>query len=130
MIVKALSSHVQALNIEIRALFLAGRDPRTPWYARALALLIAAYVLSPLDLIPDFIPLVGHLDDLVIVPAGLALAIRLVPPGVMAEARQQARRAQATGRGLQFAGGALVAILWILAIIGLVSIILHFAEEA
>jgi len=128
--VKALSSHVQALNIEIRALFLAGRDPRTPWYARALALLIAAYVLSPLDLIPDFIPLVGHLDDLVIVPAGLALAIRLVPPGVMAEARQQARRAQATGRGLQFAGGALVAILWILAIIGLVSIILHFAEEA
>ncbi len=125
-----LSPHVQALKIEVRALFLAGRDPRTPWYARALALLIVAYVLSPLDLIPDFVPLLGHLDDLLIVPAGLALAIRLVPPQVMAEARQQARRAQGTGRGLPIAGGALVAMLWILAIIGLVSIILHFVEKA
>ena len=70
--------------------YLAARHPKTPWYARAIALLTAAYAFSPIDLIPDFIPVLGYLDDLVIVPFGAWLALRLVPGEVLAECRAQA----------------------------------------
>ncbi|PTA66680.1 hypothetical protein C8263_16595 [Deinococcus arcticus] len=83
------------LKAELLALSLAARDPRTPWYARAWAALVLAYALSPIDLIPDFIPVLGQLDDLLLVPAGLWLALRLIPPAVMADARQQAEAAPA-----------------------------------
>src|SRR5205807_9214322 len=75
---------------ETYALYLAGRDPRTPWYARVLAGLVIAYALSPIDLIPDFIPVLGYLDDLIIVPAGLLLVSRLIPSPVLADARARA----------------------------------------
>ncbi|WP_034384748.1 YkvA family protein [Deinococcus sp. YIM 77859] len=78
------------LRGELLALHLAARDPRTPWPARLLALLVLAYALSPIDLIPDFIPVLGQLDDLLLVPAGLWLALRLVPPAVLKEARARA----------------------------------------
>lgn len=78
------------LKGELLALSLAARDPRTPWPARLLALLVLAYALSPIDLIPDFIPVLGQLDDLLLVPAGLWLALRLIPPPVLADARAQA----------------------------------------
>jgi uncharacterized membrane protein YkvA (DUF1232 family) len=79
------------LRTEAYALYLACRDPRVPWYARLWAALVVAYALSPLDLVPDFVPVLGHLDDLVLVPLGLALALRLVPPPVLAECRARAR---------------------------------------
>ena len=72
--------------------YYAARDPRTPVVARVLALLVAAYALSPIDLIPDFIPVLGYLDDIVLVPLGLALVIRLLPDDVLASAREQAQR--------------------------------------
>lgn len=75
---RAFARHLKA---ELLALSLAARDPRTPWYARAWALLVLAYALSPIDLIPDFIPVLGQLDDLLLVPAGLWVALRLIPPG-------------------------------------------------
>ena len=74
------------------ALYLASRDPRVPWLAKVIAVLTVGYALSPIDLIPDFIPVLGHLDDLVLVPLGLALAIRLIPPPVLAEHRATAAR--------------------------------------
>ncbi|MFC4639460.1 YkvA family protein [Deinococcus hohokamensis] len=83
------------LKAELLALSHAARDPRTPWPARALALLVLAYALSPIDLIPDFIPVLGQLDDLLLVPAGLWLALRLIPPVVLADARAEAARAPA-----------------------------------
>jgi uncharacterized membrane protein YkvA (DUF1232 family) len=76
---------------EADAVYLASKDPRVPWYAKALAACVLAYLLSPIDLIPDFIPVVGYLDDLVIVPAGLLLVIKLIPTDVMAEHREAAR---------------------------------------
>lgn len=79
------------------ALGLAARDPRVPWYARALAIAVVAYALSPIDLIPDFIPVLGYLDDIVIVPAGILLTIRCIPPALMTEFRATAM--QRTGRG-------------------------------
>jgi uncharacterized membrane protein YkvA (DUF1232 family) len=73
--------------------YFAARDPRTPWWVRSIALLVAAYALSPIDLIPDFIPVLGLLDDMLLVPLGLALVVRLTPPEVIRSAREQARAA-------------------------------------
>jgi uncharacterized membrane protein YkvA (DUF1232 family) len=84
---------VQQIKVETYALYLAYRDPRTPWYAKLLAAGVVAYAVSPIDLIPDFIPVLGILDDLVIVPLGAALAIKMVPKEVMTECREKARNA-------------------------------------
>jgi len=81
------------LKIQVHALLLAYRDPRTPWYAKAFAALVAAYALSPIDLIPDFIPVLGQLDDLLLVPLGVAVAVRLIPRQVLADCRARAREA-------------------------------------
>jgi len=87
----ALSARLREWAREVRrdvhALHLAARDPRTPWYAKAFALLIAAYALSPIDLIPDFIPVLGYLDEVVLLPLAILLAVRLVPAEVMVEHR-------------------------------------------
>ena len=78
---------------DVYALLLAARDPRVPWYAKMMAACVAAYALSPIDLIPDFIPVLGYLDDLLIVPLGIIIAVRLVPAEVMAEHRAAASSA-------------------------------------
>jgi uncharacterized membrane protein YkvA (DUF1232 family) len=80
----------RAIRRDAHALYLAARDPRVPWYAKAVAIAVAAYALSPIDLIPDFIPVVGYLDDLIIVPLGIYFTLRLIPPQVVLEARQRA----------------------------------------
>jgi uncharacterized membrane protein YkvA (DUF1232 family) len=79
------------LKVETYALYLAYRDPRVPWYARAFAALVVGYAFSPIDLIPDPIPVIGYLDDLILVPLGIALAIRMIPAEVLAECREKAR---------------------------------------
>lgn len=83
----------EELKQQTLVVYFAARDPRTPWLVRLLALLMAAYALSPIDLIPDFIPILGYLDDLIIVPLGLVLVLRLVPPQVKQSAREQASAA-------------------------------------
>lgn len=92
--------------------YYAARDPRTPMGVRWLALLVAAYALSPIDLIPDFIPVLGYLDDLLIVPLGIALVVRLTPPEVMVAAREKA--AQAAGRPVSYAAAVVIVVLWTL----------------
>ena len=89
---KRLRAWAGALKRETLVLYFAARDPRAPWYAKLLAGLVVAYALSPIDLIPDFIPVLGYLDDLVIVPAGIALTLRLMPPAVLADARLRAEK--------------------------------------
>jgi len=79
------------MKAEIAALGYACRDPRVPWYAKALAMCLVAYALSPLDLIPDFIPVLGYLDDLVLLPLGILLVVRMIPPHVLAECCERAR---------------------------------------
>src|SRR3954466_2024779 len=80
----------RTLKRDTVALYLAARDPRVPWYAKFVAACVAAYALSPIDLIPDFIPVIGYLDDIILVPLGIALAIRLIPPDLLAEHREAA----------------------------------------
>ena len=92
--------------------YFAARDPRTPLLVRLLALLVAAYALSPIDLIPDFIPVIGYLDDLLLVPLGIALVVRLTPPEVIAAAREKA--AQTTERPVSRFAAAGVIVLWLI----------------
>ena len=96
------------------AVWLAARDPRVPWYAKAVAGAVAAYALSPIDLIPDFIPVLGYLDDVVIVPAGILLTVRLIPDGLMDEFRAEAARRE--GRPVSKLGAAAIVLLWIVAL--------------
>src|SRR3954452_1926811 len=99
----------RAIRRDVHALWLAARDRRTPWYAKAFALAIAAYALSPIDLIPDFIPILGYLDEAILLP----LAVRLVPPDLLAEHRAAAARAE--GKPISRAGAAFMVTLWLLA---------------
>ena len=134
-----LKSRARALKNEAYAIYLAAKDPRTPWYAKALIFFVVAHTFSPIDLIPDFIPVLGYLDDLIITPVGIALAVRLIPAEALAEAR-----ATVTGRAwserhlhlaqvqvsrrLGFAGAGIIVIIWILTIIWGASIILPLVE--
>ncbi len=103
----------RTLKRETYALYLACRDRRTPWYAKTLALCVVAYALSPIDLIPDFIPVVGLLDELVLLPLGIALVIRLIPQPVMAECRGRAAEDFDAPTALLRFGAAMIIIVWI-----------------
>lgn len=110
-----LKQWAQALKLQSLVVYFAARDPRTPLGVRLLALGIAAYALSPIDLIPDFIPVLGYVDDLLIVPFGVALVIRLIPAEVAASAKLKA--AEASCKPVSYAAGAFIVLLWILAAI-------------
>lgn len=99
------------LKRDVHAVWLAARDPRVPWLAKAVGALVAAYALSPIDLVPDFIPVLGVLDELVVLPAGLWLAVRLVPAAIMAEHRAAA--AAAAGRPRSWIAAAVFVGIWI-----------------
>lgn len=104
---------------DIHAVYLASRDPRVPWYAKILAALVAAYALSPIDLIPDFVPVLGYLDDLLIVPLGILLVIYLVPPEVMAEHRMTAEKKAPRTVSSRIVAAIIVA-LWLLVLAWLI----------
>ncbi|HJZ77856.1 MAG TPA: DUF1232 domain-containing protein [Vicinamibacterales bacterium] len=96
------------------ALWLAARDPRVPWYAKAMAGAVAAYALSPIDLIPDFVPVLGYVDDLVIVPVGILLTVRMIPAPLMMEFRAEAARRD--GRPTSRGGLVFIVAIWIVAL--------------
>lgn len=85
-----LKNWARAIKRDVLALYLASRDPRVPWYVKALAVGVVGYAFSPIDLIPDFIPIFGYLDDVILLPIGIMLIIRLIPPEIMAEHRKMA----------------------------------------
>ncbi|HEX2696571.1 MAG TPA: YkvA family protein [Anaerolineales bacterium] len=124
-----LKSCARALKHETVALYFAFRDPRTPWYAKALGALVIAYAFSPIDLIPDFVPVLGYLDDLIIVPAGIALMLKLISPEVMDDARATATTQEA-GRRVGLIGTAIIVTIWILAIIIVTLWVLRFVHKA
>ncbi len=103
------------LQGETLALWFAARDDRTPWYAKLFVAAVVAYALSPIDLIPDFIPVLGLLDDVILVPIGVALALRMIPADVMAAARERARLALADPRPQSRVAAAVIVAIWIAA---------------
>ena len=100
---------------DVHALYLASSDPRVPWYVKALAIIVAAYAVSPIDLIPDFIPVLGYLDDVVLLPLGICLVVKLIPPAVMAEHRELA---DATSeRPVSRTAAAVIILLWLASVV-------------
>jgi uncharacterized membrane protein YkvA (DUF1232 family) len=126
--IEKLKSRARALKQGAYAIYLAARDPRTPWYAKALIFFVVAHTFSPIDLIPDFIPVLGYLDDLIITPGGIWLAVRLIPAEVLEEARATAAT-QGIDRRVGIMGAGIIVLIWILAIIWGAIIILRLMEK-
>lgn len=112
------------LKSETYALLLAYRDPRVPWYAKVFAALVVAYAFSPLDLIPDFVPVLGYLDDLLLVPLGIALAFKMIPPAVVAESRLKAQEALSEQRPRNWIAAGIIVVIWLLLVALAVTLVL------
>jgi uncharacterized membrane protein YkvA (DUF1232 family) len=107
-------SRVRRLKYELYALYLAYHDPRTPWYARVVVACVVAYAFSPIDLIPDFIPILGYLDDLLLLPLGILLALCLIPTAVMADCRVQAEARLQQGKPVNWVAAVVIVAIWLL----------------
>ncbi len=131
-----LKQRARHLRAETFALYLTARDPRTPWYAKLIVAGIVAYALSPIDLVPDFVPVLGYLDDLILIPMGIALAIKLVPHSVLAECRARAQERIQNGKLVSRIAGAVIIVIWLvlaaLCIVWLMrtEILLHFKSKS
>ncbi len=106
-------ARARQLKTDLYAVYLAYRDPRVPWYARVVAALVIGYAFSPIDLIPDPIPVLGYLDDLILLPLGIALVLRLIPAPVMAECRIKAQERLDSGQPVNWIAAAVIVCIWI-----------------
>lgn len=114
-----LRSWARALKLEIFTLYYGIRNPETPWYAKALAVLVVSYAFSPIDLIPDFIPVLGYLDDAILLPLGIALVIRLMPREVLEHCRQEAAHTFLSTGPRSWPAAYIILSLWLMAAYGL-----------
>ena len=114
---------------EVYAVYLASKDSRTPWYARLLAVVVVAYAFSPIDLIPDFIPILGYLDDLILVPLGIWLVIKLIPPQILTECREQAATVKAQGKPKNWIAAGAIATLWLVSGVSFVIWLKNFLKR-
>lgn len=103
------------LKIETYTLYLAYKDPRTPWYAKIFTAGVVGYAFSPIDLIPDFIPIIGYLDDLILVPIGIALALKMIPSPVLIECREKAQETIAQGKPINRVAAGFIIAIWLVA---------------
>jgi uncharacterized membrane protein YkvA (DUF1232 family) len=126
---KAWKNQVAALKQNTYALYLASRDPRTPWRAKLVVLLVVAYALSPIDLIPDFVPVLGYVDDLLLLPLGIALAIKLIPPDILAECRARASAQSSAELSRSYTAAVVIALIWITASLILASLAWHWLNS-
>lgn len=113
-IIEGWKQRARRLKMEVYALHLVYKDPRVPWYARLFAACVVGYAFSPIDLIPDPIPILGYLDDLLLIPLGVALALRMIPPAVLAECREKAQAVMSQGRPTNWVAAALIVAVWLL----------------
>jgi len=113
------------LRIEVHALYLAYKDPRVPWYAKAVAALVVGYALSPIDLIPDFIPVLGYLDDLVLVPLGVALVLKLMPKPVLDECRETAKKLADQDAPKNWGAAGIIIAVWLLCVAWIIVALLR-----
>jgi uncharacterized membrane protein YkvA (DUF1232 family) len=123
-----LKTRGRTLKREAYTIYLAARDPRTPWYAKALIFFVIAHTFSPIDLIPDFVPVLGYLDDLIITPGGIWLALRFIPSEVMAEARATAV-ALDVDKSIGKVGALIIVLLWMIAAIAVIYFFTRFTKR-
>jgi uncharacterized membrane protein YkvA (DUF1232 family) len=119
----------QQVRTETYALYLAYRDPRVPWYAKVFTACVVAYALSPVDLIPDFIPVLGYLDDLILIPLGIIIAVKMIPAPIMAECREKARLTIQRGLPHSRAAVAIIITIWLIIIASIAVIILRIVID-
>jgi len=117
------------LKMETYAIYLAYRDPRVPWYARLFAACVVGYAFSPIDLIPDFIPVLGYLDDLILVPVGIFFALKMIPPPVMVECRKKARVVMAQGRPVNKKAAVVIIAIWLLLATLVIALVLRVVKK-
>lgn len=129
MIIERLKQQARRLKIELFALHLACRDPCVPWYAKAFAICVVSYAFSPIDLIPDFIPILGYLDDLIIVPLGIMLVLKMIPPAVMVECRVKAESATPRSKPKNWIAAGIILIVWVLFAVFVVRFMLHLFNK-
>jgi len=122
--IKNIKNRAQKLKEDVFALYYALKHPRVPLVAKVLIILVVGYALSPIDLIPDFIPVLGYLDDLLIVPLGIALSLKMIPKEILLECREKARNSAVNTR-LKWIGAIIVISIWVL----LIYILLHFGAR-
>jgi len=108
-----LKQRVRRLKAETFALYLAARHPGTPWYAKLFVAGIVAYALSPIDLIPDFVPVLGYVDDFLLIPLGIALAIKMIPAPILTECRARAQAVVANGTPVSRVAGVVIVVIWL-----------------
>lgn len=120
-----LRQRARRLKSEVHALYLAYKDPRVPLYAKLFLALVVGYALSPIDLIPDFIPILGYLDDIILLPLGIALTIRMIPPEVLSDCRERARSLE--DKPVNKTAAAVVILIWLLLAAAAVALVLRYA---
>jgi uncharacterized membrane protein YkvA (DUF1232 family) len=117
------------LKTETYAIYLAYKDPRTPWYARLFAACVVGYAFSPIDLVPDPIPVLGYLDDLVLVPLGIAIALKMIPSSVMAECRDEAHAATSQSRPTNWVAAAVIVAIWLFLVALVIVVIVRAIQR-
>jgi len=119
-----LKARAHDIERELYALYIAYRDPRTPWYGRFVTALVIGYAFSPIDLIPDFIPVLGYLDDLILLPLGVYVAVRVIPKAVLEEARSRAETRIEQGRPVSLGGAIAIVLVWLLFLTWIVALLI------
>ncbi len=125
--VEAWKGRARGLKVQVYALYLAYKDPRVPWYAKVFAACVVGYAFSPIDLIPDPIPVLGYLDDLVIIPLGVALALKMIPADVLAECRDQARELVKQGKPVNKVAAVVIVGAWVLVAAAAIYVVVRVA---
>ena len=113
------------LKIEIYALYLAYRDPRVPWYAKAFVALVVGYAFSPIDLIPDFIPVLGYLDDLVLIPLGVAVALKMIPEKIMEDCRIRSKEVMSKKKPINWKAAVVIICIWLMLIVMTIALVVR-----
>lgn len=128
-VLERLKQQARRLKIELFAIHLACRDPRVPWYTKVFAICIVGYAFSPIDLIPDFIPILGYLDDLIIVPFGIMLVLKMIPSSVMVECRVKAQSGTPHNKPRNWIVAGIILIVWVLFAIFIVRFMFHLFNK-
>ena len=116
------------IKIEIYALYLAYRDPRVPWYAKAFVALVVGYAFSPIDLIPDFIPVLGYLDDLVLIPLGVFIALKMVPEKVMEDCRTRSKEVMSEKKPINRAAAIVIILIWLMLSVITIALVVRLSS--
>lgn len=122
-------TRAKLVKTELIALYFAYKDSRVPWHARLFIIIVVGYALSPIDLIPDFIPFIGYLDDLILIPLGIKIALKMIPEYLMNEAREKAEKEIIRIKPKLWIAGAIIILIWALIIVGLIMLVLHFINR-